>query len=237
MTILAIIPARGGSVGIPKKNLMDFCGRPLLEWSITHARQSNHVDEVWVSSDCEEILTCAKACGANGLERPVDLSTGTATSESALEHALMHWASNFGDIADIECIVFLQATSPLRNAEDIDKAIELFREQKADSLFSAAMLDDFCIWDGNEVDGFNSLSYDHKNRGMRDTRPPLTLENGSIYVFKPEILIGENNRIGGKISVFYMPYWKSYEIDEPSDIEIVEWYMRHKILSKETPKA
>ena len=231
---MAIIPARGGSVGIPGKNLMDLCGRPLLEWSIRQALHSKHVDEVWVSSDSDEILEHARKCGANGLKRPNALSTGTASSESALIHFFEEWAQNTGRADDVECLVFLQATSPLRAADDIDQAIEQFRKTEADSLFSGAKLEDFCVWEGNDDDGYRSLNYDFRNRGMRDGRAPLTLENGSIYVFKPEILLRENNRIGGKVSVYYMPYWMSYEIDEPQDVQVVEWHMRHKLLEAES---
>lgn len=224
--ICAIIPARGGSKGIPGKNLIPFCGKPLLAWSIKQAEESGRVDKVFVSSDDDAILRVAEEYGAIGIKRPSELATDTASSEGALKHAINCIKEKY---SLPEYVVFLQATSPLRTGKDIDDAISLLESDKADSLFSAALLEDFCIWT-RDSDGYSSFSYDYKNRGRRQERKPLYLENGSIYLFKPLVLEKYGNRLGGKISSFYMDYWKSYEIDKKEDIELCEYFMRKNIL-------
>ena len=120
--IVAIIPARGGSKGIPKKNIIDFCGKPLIAWSIQNAIQSELVQDVHVSSDSDEILEVSKAYGAKVIKRPSELALDTTPSELALIHALEHIEPLH---KNVDLIVFLQVTSPLRLAEDIDTSIRM----------------------------------------------------------------------------------------------------------------
>lgn len=221
---ICIIPARGGSKGVPGKNIIDFCGKPLLAWSIIQASNAKLVDSVYVSSDSDQILATAKQFGATPVKRPSDISGDTAASESALLHCLEHAERE----SPVRLVVFLQATSPLRTAADIDNAIETLEKEKADSLFSMSLLTDACIWLKREGE-LQGLSYDPENRGRRQERQPLFLENGSIYVFKPESLKRGGNRIGGKIAMYEMEQWKSGEIDSYEDIEICEWYFKNKL--------
>ncbi|MDD5491123.1 MAG: acylneuraminate cytidylyltransferase family protein [bacterium] len=227
--VVAIIPARGGSKGIPGKNLLSFCGQPLLSWSIKQALSSKYISEVYVSSDDKEILDQAKRSGANPIRRPAALATDTASSEEALVHALEIIENKLG--GKIDLVVFLQATSPLRIPGDLDQAIETLLREKADSLFSAALLEDFCIW-RKAASRFRSFSYDYRRRGRRQERKPLYLENGSIYVFKPEVLKKYGNRLGGRITVSIMEFWKSYEIDSREDIAICAYFMKKNILKR-----
>lgn len=222
---VAIIPVRGGSKGIPKKNIMDFCGKPLVAWSITQAKASNCIDEVFVTTDDKEIAAVAEQYGAKIIWRPEALATDTATSESALVHAI----DEIEKTMPVEAVFFMQATSPIRTAEDLDGAMEVFKEENADSLFSACVLDDFCVWEKRD-NKFESLTYDYLNRGRRQERKLYYLENGSFYIFTPEVLRKHNNRMGERISIFKMPFYKSYEIDSMSDVEICEYFMRTKIL-------
>lgn len=227
MKIIAIIPARGGSKSIPKKNIIDFCGKPLIAWSIEHAFNSKYIKDVYVSTDDQEIATISEQYGAHIVWRPHEIATDVSSSEEALLHTITDIEKN----ESIDIVVFLQATSPVREPDDIDGAIEKFISEKTDSLFSASLLDDFCVWESidNEL---KSLTFDYKNRGRRQDRKPYYLENGSIYIFKPEILKQYKNRFGGKIIFYLMPVWKSYEIDSIEDIEICEYYMKRKILNK-----
>jgi N-acylneuraminate cytidylyltransferase len=227
MRIVAIIPARGGSKSIHKKNLIDFCGKPLLTWSIEQALASLLVNKVYVSTEDQEIAVVSKKYGAGVIQRPIELSTDTASSEDALVHAIDRIEKEGG--RNIDIVVFLQATSPLRNPADIDNALRKFIDQDADSLFSGAILEDFLIW-GDENGKLESINYNYRNRGLRQTRKKQYVENGSIYIFKPAVLKKENNRLGGKIIVYEMEFWKSYEIDSYEDIEICEYYMRNKLL-------
>ena len=227
MNVVAIIPARGGSKAIPRKNLMDFCGKPLITWSIRQAKGSRHVNDVFVSSDDPNILAVARKSGASPIARPKALAGDKSSSEEALMHAL-------GEIEQcrkgkVDLVVFLQATSPLRTSGDIDRAIETFFFEKADSLFSVSIVKDCCLW---EKDGrkWKSMTYDYRHRGRRQDRKLLFLENGSIYLFKPETLRRFGNRLGGKISIYAMPSWQSQEIDEPADVELCRYYMKKNIL-------
>jgi len=230
---VAVIPARGGSKGLPGKNVMDFCGKPLLAWSILQARQTAAVDGVYVSSDDPEILAVATQYGALPIQRPAELATDVASSEVALLHAVAVIAQREG--WEPARIVFLQATSPLREPDDIDRAVGKFISERADALFSAAILDDFCVW-AREKDGYRGLTFDPAHRGRRQDREPLFLENGSIYVFRPEILRTFNNRIGGVTTIYEMPFWKSYEIDTKDHIEICEYYFRKYLLPRWKPQ-
>jgi N-acylneuraminate cytidylyltransferase len=226
--IAAMIPARGGSKGIKDKNLIELCGKPLLAWSIEHARVCPEVDAVFVTSDSERILEVARAHGAGAIVRPVALATDTASSEDALLHALDEIEPEAGAI---ELVVFLQATSPLRKPGDISAAIAAVRSQNADSHFSAVRMEDVCLWkalNGNPID---SVTYDYRQRGRRQDRQPYLLENGSIYVFRPEVLRRERNRLGGRIVVSTMEPWQAFEIDSIEDLPLCEYYMQRHLLA------
>lgn len=223
--IISIIPARGGSKSIPKKNIIDFCGKPLIAWSIEQSLKSKYIRGVYVSTDDKEITGISENYGAKIIWRPNELATDTSSSDDALLHAI----SEIEKLGRIDLVIFLQATSPLREKDDIDNAIEKFFSEDSDSLFSAAVLEDFCIWE-NDKGNMKSVTFDFKNRGQRQDRKPYYLENGSIYIFKPEILKQFNNRLGGKIIYYPMPLWKSYEIDNYETLEACEYFMKKKIL-------
>lgn len=224
MYVVAIIPARSGSKGIKDKNIIDFCGKPLLAWSIQQAKYSKRIDAVYVSTDGRKIAEVAKEYGAEVIVRPDNISSDYATSESALLHAL----SEIEKKEKIDAVVFLQATSPLRKCGDIDAAIEKFVSDELDSLFSVAVLDDYCIW--KKRDGqLSSLTYDYKNRGRRQEREPYYLENGSIYIFKPEVIKKYNNRLGGKMGMYEMPISQSFEIDTRKDLYVCKTFMENML--------
>jgi len=231
METVAIIPARGGSRGIPQKNLMDFCGQPLLAWSVQQARDAALVDQVYVSSDSDAILELASGLGAQPVRRPEALSGDTASSEAALLHAL-DWIRD-ADGQDPELLVFLQATSPVREPTDIDGAVRALRAADADSLFSAAVLEDLTAWRRTE-DGLEGLTFDPARRLRRQDREPVYLENGSIYVLRPWLLRRDENRLGGRIAVFEMPRWKSFEIDDLEDAELCAHLFRSKLRAVES---
>ncbi|MCJ7471358.1 MAG: acylneuraminate cytidylyltransferase family protein [Actinobacteria bacterium] len=219
--IVAVIPARGGSKGIPRKNIIDFCGKPLIAWSILQSKNCKMIDEVYVSSDDDEIIDISCTYGAKAINRPRELATDFSTTEEALLHAV----SIIEEKADIDIVVFLQATSPLRGKKDIEEALTEFRTQKVDSLFSAAKLEDFFIWKKTS-DGFKSMNYDYRKRIRRQDVEMQYVENGSIYIFKPSILKKYNNRLGGRIGVYEMEFWKTWEIDTIEDKELCEWYFK-----------
>lgn len=224
MKTIAIIPARAGSKGIKDKNIIDFCGKPLIAWSIEQAKAAKCIDEVFVSTDGEKIANVAERYGAKVIWRPEELATDTATSEDAIIHAI----SEIEKALSIENIIFLQATSPIRSKDDIDKAFCTFKEKEFDSLFSMTRLEDYCLWKQSE-EKLQSFTYDYRNRGRRQEKESLYLENGSIYIFKKEVLKKYHNRLGGHIGMYEMPLNRSNEIDTEDEIELCEYFMRRLI--------
>jgi YrbI family 3-deoxy-D-manno-octulosonate 8-phosphate phosphatase len=228
-TTLCIIPARGGSKGIPGKNIRMVSGKPLLAWSIEQARNTPQVSRVLVSTDSAEIAAVARNYKAEIIERPPEISGDTASSESCLVHALDYVKEK--ENLEPDLVVFLQATSPLREADDIQKAIETMQRDNADSLFSACRGEGF-VWRVEKDGTPRSFTYDHKNRPRRQDAPEDLIENGSIYIFKPWVLRQFNNRLGGKVSVYRMPALNSFQIDEPSDLELIEQLFAHRAKSQ-----
>ncbi len=221
MKILFIIPARGGSKGLPGKNIRPLNGTPLITHSIQHALRSRYDKKVVVSTDDAQIASVSKAAGAEVVERPADISGDTASSESALIHALTSIEQQ-GFAPDL--IVFLQCTSPIREDNDIDNAIELLLQEGSDSLLSASHNHRFIWKKGPE--GYYSVNYDYNKRQRRQDLEPEYVENGSIYIFKPWVLKKNNNRLGGKVSLYLMSDESSYEIDTAMDFMIIENLMK-----------
>ena len=225
--VLALIPARGGSKGIPNKNIKLFNRRPLIEWSIKLALKSKLIDKVVVSSDSQKILSISKELGAEVILRPKNISVDNATTESAISHCIKYFNNNY------ETIILLSPTSPLRKKNDLDNAIKFFYSNKLDSCFSGSKLIDFLIWNYDKIDKkYKSINYDFKNRGNRQNRKLGYVENGSIYIFKPSLIIKKNNRIGGKFDIFNMAFWQSFEIDEKDDWKLLETIHKTYIMNK-----
>jgi len=224
--IVAIILARGGSKGIPNKNIINFCGKPLIAWTIEHCLHAG-IKEVYVSSDSEEILNIAQSYGASSIKRPDYISGDTATSESGWLHAL--------EVIDkkIEWVFAPQVTSPLRTPEDIKRGLALADSDQYDSIFSCSVAEDLLFWQLTPEGTLKSINYDYQNRGRRQDRPKQYIENGSFYIFRPEILQKYNNRLGGRIGMVEMEFWKMFEIDTMEDLKMCEVQMREFLLKKE----
>ena len=214
--ILAFIPARGGSKGIPNKNIKLFNGKPLIEWTIDSALKSKLISKVIVSSDSQKILSISKKLGAETVLRPKSISGDFATTESAIKHYIKNTKESF------DTIVLLSPSSPIRKMSDIDNAIKEFKSKKLDSCFSASILLDFLIWKLNKKKKYESINYNFKNRGTRQKRDLNYVENGSIYVFKTKLIKYYNNRIAGKIGIYLMNFWQSFEIDVKDDWKLLE---------------
>lgn len=220
-----IILARGGSQGIPKKNIINFCGKPLIAWTIEQCLSSKYVNKVWVSSDSQEILDIASEYGAQNIYRPNSISGNEATSESGWQHAVEIIQQEY----KLDLVIAPQVTSPLREVKDIDNAVELFNAGKFDSVFSASMADDLFFWQHQDT-FLNSINYDYKNRKRRQDIQKQIIENGSFYLFKPEVLQVHNNRFGSKIGFSKMDFWKMFEIDNMQDFRMCSALMKEFLL-------
>ena len=218
MRTVAIIPARGGSKGVPKKNIIDFLGKPLISYSIEQALSTKHEIEVYVSSDCDQILSISNKYGANPIKRPIEISGDTASSELALLHAIEIIEKE----KKFDVCVFLQATSPLRTPDDIDNSLEKIRQDSLDSVFSGYILEDFLIWEKGKNHLLRSINYDFSDRKRRQDREHQYVENGSIYAFNKESFKKSKNRIHGKFGISLMSSWQNFEIDSLEDLEICE---------------
>ena len=215
---LAIIPARGGSKRLPRKNVLDLCGKPLIAYTIEAALKSKYIDKVIVSSDDEEILNISSNFGADIIKRPIDLANDTATTFDTIKHTI----DNF---EKYDYIVLLQPTSPLRNEKHIDEAIELLENKKADAIVSVCEMDHSPLWsntlpkDGNMS---NFLKDEILNKRSQDLEKYYRL-NGAIYICKTEKLL-ENKGFFLKENIFayVMDRKSSVDIDEDIDFKMVE---------------
>ena len=225
MRAVAIIPARGGSRGIPRKNLIDFCGHPLLSWTIAAARRCSQIETVFVSTDDAEITEVARQYGAEIIARPPEISGDTASSESALIHALETIQK---DDPSVDTVVFLQATSPLRETSELEGALRRFKDHSVDSLFSASQPEDMLMW-LRDNSGLQSLNYDYRSRKRRQDvhqGQEVLIETGSFYITRADILLAGGNRLGGRIDIWPVPFWKSFEIDSMESLEVCSTLMR-----------
>ena len=216
-TLTAFIPARGGSKGIPNKNIKEFAGKPLIVHSIEYALNCSQIDEVVVSTDDDKIIKIARKAGARIVNRPPELSTDSATTESAIHH----FVNKFNKKPDI--LVLLQPTSPFRPKGSLENAITHFTENGFDSLLSITPTHRF-FWRVKE-DQTTFAEYDYLNRPRRQDmklEDIRYMENGSLYIFTRKHFDKTGNRLGGKIGYVKWPVEYSIEIDTQLDFDMVE---------------
>ncbi|WP_276359568.1 acylneuraminate cytidylyltransferase family protein [Daejeonella sp. H1SJ63] len=225
MNTVAIILARGGSKGIPKKNIIDFCGKPLIAWTIENCIAGG-ANSVWVSSDSDEILKVSEQYGAKSIKRPDDISDDFATSEKGWLHAI----DFIGQTEIIDWVLAPQVTSPLREAKDIALGIKNASEGIYDSFFSCSVAEDLFFWQKNTAGQLDSVNYDWRNRKRRQDIPKQYIENGSFYMFRPEVLRANNNRFGSSIGIVEMEFWKMFEIDSQEDLKMCSALMKEFLI-------
>lgn len=217
-SFLAIIPARGGSKRLPKKNVLKLKGKPLIGWSIEAGIQSKYVDSIVVSSDSDEILDIASQFDISLIKRPDSLAMDKSTTFDAIKHAIENYSRH-------EYIVLLQPTSPLRTSIHIDEAIELLEEKKADAIVSVVEMNHSPLW-SNRLDCSlsmeNFISNEVKNLRSQDLEKFYRL-NGAIYIIKTDLLLKEETFLLEKnIFAYIMDQNSSIDIDEEIDYKLAE---------------
>ncbi len=219
METLAIIPARGGSKGIPRKNVHLLAGKPLIAHTIEHVRQARCVSRVFVSTDDSEIAAVSEQYGAEVIRRPVEISGDAASSESALLHSLEHLQQTQGYQPDL--LAFLQCTSPLTLPEDINGTVQILLDENADSALAVTPFHYF-LWRRDRLGHAIGINHDSRKRPLRQEREPQFLETGAVYVMRAEGFREAKHRFFGKIAMYVMPPERCLEIDEPIDFSIAE---------------
>lgn len=219
MKILAVIPARGGSKGIPLKNIVLLDGQPLISYNLEAVKSTHSVNRVVVSTDSSEIAEVAKRYGAEVCMRPDGISGDFASSEEALLHVLDSLKENEDYVPDL--IVFLQCTSPLTIAEDIDGVVDKLLHENADTALSVSPFH-YYVWTKDCNGEGQGVNHDKMSRPMRQERENQYLENGAIYVMRTSGFLKHRFRFFGKTVMYLMPEERCHEIDDPVDLEIAE---------------
>jgi CMP-N-acetylneuraminic acid synthetase len=226
---LGLIPARGGSKRLPRKNLLPLAGRPLLTWTTAAATATKRIDRVVLSTEDEEIAAVGREHGAEvPFIRPDGLATDTATTLDVVAHALGALAAA-GDHYDY--VVVLQPTSPLRSADDIDGAIDLLLEKRADSVVSVCETDHPPEWSNTLPPDLSMAGFFRPGvRGTRSQDLPRSYRlNGAIYVYSCARLLRTGSLVMDDNSFAYvMPRERSVDIDSALDFEIAQLMLQRR---------
>ena len=208
MKIVSIILARGGSKGIPSKNIVTLNKQPLLSYVI-NASQKSMVNETWVSTDCQKIKDISKSYGALVIDRPKEISGDFNKSEEALKH--------FSNNVDFDILVFIQPTSPLVNQNDLNQGIEMVMTNKYDSVFSAYKEH----WIPRWTKDIKPINWKTSNRPMRQEVEEQYVENGAFYITKRDLFLKSYNRYSGNIGIVEMPNYRSFQVDTVDDLQLI----------------
>lgn len=220
---LAIIPARGGSKGLPGKNILQVGGLPLIGWTIKASLESNYITETYVSSDSKDILEVSEALGVKVIERPEELAHDEAASEPVIEHVIREIGS-----MEYDYIVLLQPTSPARSAADIDEAIEQLLLSKATSSISV-FEPKHTLFKGfkRKKDGFITGLVDNKSSFKRRQDLAKTyMPNGAIYIIEWDSFQKRKSLLTDKCTPYVMNEKESIDIDSSDDVKLFETLLR-----------
>lgn len=216
--VLAVIPARGGSKGIPRKNVLPLAGKPLIAHTIEAALAAPSIGRVVVSTDDGEIAEVARRFGAQVVVRPAELAGDLASSEAALLHVLDSLEAGEGYRPKV--LVFLQCTSPLTAPEDIEKTARAVIEG-ADTALAVAPFHYF-LWKTDAAGDAAGVNHDKSVRLMRQQREPEFLETGAVYAMDAQAFREKKHRFFGRTALVETPIERRLEIDDPEDFRIAE---------------
>ncbi len=224
----AFIFARGGSKGLPGKNIKKFCGKPLIVWAIEHAKGSSYIDRIIVSTDSKEI---AKIAEKNGAEvpfiRPKYLSKDTAPERKAWQHALEFLKKTENKLPEI--MISVPCTSPLRTSKDLDNAIKRFMRGDVDTVLTvteAARNPYYTMLKKSEKNLFELAFKSDKHIIRRQDAPKIYDIAGIAFVSDPKFVLSCDNLYEGKVGAIEIPLNRSIDIDTNFDFEIAETLMK-----------
>ena len=215
MKIVSVILARGGSKGIPNKNLIDLNGKPLMQYAIEASKRSFVGDETYVSSDSDTILDVAKGLGSKIIKRPDNISNDLDKSELSL--------IDFVNRVDSDIVVFIQPTSPMIKSEDIDAGVIMLRKNKSlNSVLSVYEEHWTPRWDKNR----QPIEWDIYDRPMRQEVENTYVENGAFYISRTHLIKKNKLRYTSPFDYVVMSQKNSFQIDSFDDLELVNKILR-----------
>lgn len=228
--VLAIIPARGGSKGLPRKNILDLCGKPLIAWTIENVLYSKYIDKVVVSTEDQEIAKISSEYGAHVVERPEELARDDSPTMDAIMHVI-NWFESREEYFDI--IILLEPTSPLRKENDLDNAVELFSENldRADSLVSVGEvhMENPHITKKIESGYVKPLIEVGKNVYQRQQLPKVYFPYGVIYLALANALKKNKTFYLERTIPYFIERWQNYEIDDMYDFICIEAILQYRL--------
>ena len=221
---LGVIPARGGSKGVPKKNVTPLNGKPLINWTIEAAKQSKYLESIIVSSDCDEILQLARKQNVEALKRPSEFADDSSSMIPVLKHVL----SSLEPLNYI--IVLLQPTSPLRSHVHIDECIDTFIKTKSQSTISVCQKENevlkYFMLDNGQLHPLSKPQYPFASR---QDLPLVVKPNGAIYVISSDNLLAHNSLLTKNTTPYFMSDKSSVDIDTIEDFHFVEGIMKEDL--------
>ena len=222
--VLGLIPARGGSKGVSRKNLRELAGKPLLAWTIEAGRKSRYLDRLVLSSDDPEIMETARRLGCDvPFARPAHLADDSSLAIEVVRHALEQ-------LPGYQWVVLLQPTSPLRLASDIDACLERCAAAGAPSCVSVAPADKHPDWmfTLGEEDRLKCFVDGRTEINTRQELPPVFVLNGAVYVARLDWLLASGKFVGAGTIGYVMPEERSVDIDSEADLVVAEHFLQKR---------
>ena len=230
MRILGVIPARGGSKGVPRKNIRPLAGKPLIAYTIEAALSSHVLDDVVVSTEDPEIAKVAQQYGAQvPFMRPAELASDQAQTHPVVVHCLEFMENHTGKPYDI--IVLLQPTTPMRTAQDIQDGVTLIQSSGADSVVSVTSVEGYHPFRMKRIVGDNQL-INLIDQGFEDMRPrqvlpPVYLRSGDLYIATRATVIDRQTMVGPDSRAIVIPPQRAINIDTERDFMLAEYILGH----------
>lgn len=231
MKVLGVIPARGGSKGVPRKNIRMLGNKPLIAYTIETALASQMIDDVVVSTDDQEIAQVSLSFGAQvPFIRPAELASDTAQTLPVVQHCLTFMEAHLAHTYDL--IVLLQPTTPFRTVEDIQKGISLLQDTQADSVVSVTSVEGYHPFRMKRIIGENQL-INYIDQGTEDMRPrqvlpPVYIRSGDVYIARRKVVMEQQSMVGQDCRAIIIPSHRAINIDNMADFLLAEYYLSQK---------